>query len=78
MADTVGKVTVFREIRYDRKRAARATAIVYATSRYRDSNNDLGSVLLDLMHFAAQEGINFDREVDWARNAMIEDTKESK
>ena len=78
MADTVGKVTVFRDIRYDRKRAARAMAIVHATSRYRDSNNDLGSVLLDLMHFAAQEGINFDREVDWARNAMIEDTKESK
>lgn len=62
--------------RFDANRAARGRTIVCASSRRRNSNDNIGDVLLDLMHYAAQRGKDFEAELAFARRAFAEDTGE--
>lgn len=58
--------------------AMRGAAIIHTNERYASNKNSLGDVLLDLIHHAAYEGIDFDKELAWARKAFAEDTTEGK
>lgn len=60
-------------VEFDTKKAVRGRNLIHSTSRYRDSNNDMGSVLLDLLHYAKLGGLKFEEELDWARKAFDED-----
>lgn len=55
------------------KQSSRGRSIVHSTERYKNSQNSLGDVLLDLMHFASQDGIDFDEELNAARQYFDED-----
>ena len=45
------------------RRAARGRAIVHTNERYGNNTDDLGNVLLDLMHYARVDGRDFAKEL---------------
>jgi hypothetical protein len=55
-------------------RALRGLSIVHSNERYKNSNDNLGDVLLDLLHYAKREGKDFGKELAFALNAFVEDT----
>jgi hypothetical protein len=57
-----------------RGRALRGLSIVHSNERYKNSNDNLGDVLLDLLHYAKREGKDFGKELNFALNAFVEDT----
>lgn len=56
------------------RRAARGRAIVHTNERYGNNTDDLGNVLLDLMHYARVDGRDFAKELAFAEKAYSEDT----
>ena len=56
----------------------RGRSIVHSTERYKNYQNSLADVLLDLMHWARQDGIDFDDELASAREYLIEDMDSSR
>lgn len=55
------------------RRANRGAAIVHTNERYKNNNDNLGDVLLDLLHYADFEGKDFEKELEFARKAFEED-----
>lgn len=58
---------------FDLKRALRGLNMVHSTERYKSSLDNLGDALLDLIHYAHREGRDFEKELEWARKAYVED-----
>jgi hypothetical protein len=52
----------------------RGMHIVHSDERHKDSNDNLGDVLLDLMHYAEWYGRDFGKALEYASNALSEDT----
>lgn len=62
--------------RFSVNRACRGMKAVHTNERHRDSKDNLGDLLLDLMHYAQQAGKDFQQELRYAFRAFTEDTKE--
>lgn len=56
-----------------RRIVLRGTAIVHETKRYEENKDNLGDVLLDLLHYADENCRDFEKELAWARKAYAED-----
>lgn len=57
------------------KSVSRGRNLVHSNERYRNSQNSLGDVLLDLIHWAKADGIDWESELDWAKQAYQEDKR---
>ncbi len=54
----------------------RGESIVHSNERRRNGYDQLESVLLDLLHYAAAKGEDFDEPLRYAREAFEQETKE--
>lgn len=57
-----------------RRKAGRGRQIVHTTERYKNCNDNLADVLLDLMMYAAADGKDFEKELETARRWFKQDT----
>ena len=58
------------------RRAMDAMRALHTNARYTANKNNIGDLILDLMHYAAIEGKDFEKELAFARTAFTEDTSE--
>jgi hypothetical protein len=58
---------------FNPKAAARGRSAVHSGTRYARSIDSVGDLLLDLLHYCGQDGIDFDKELAYARQAFLED-----
>ena len=55
------------------KQVNRGMAIVNSTERYKNSQNSVGNVLLDLLHYCRHIGVDFGKELEFAKDAFQQD-----
>lgn len=60
------------------KAVNRGMGIVNSTERYKNSQNSVGDVLLDLLHYSRHSGVDFQKELNFAQNAFKEDIANNK
>lgn len=58
---------------FNAKAAKRGRTAVHSNSRYKESKNSVGDMLVDLLHLCASEGIDFGKELSFAFRAHGED-----
>lgn len=58
------------------KRSLRGARIIHSNERYGNNNDNIGDVLLDLLHYARQNGKDFEAELTFARKALKEDIEQ--